>query len=61
VDITQALVDIYNERVANQGITPNEMRAICVELKGEEGELDGLKFDVIVVSGSLPHFTSLES
>lgn len=61
VDITQALVDIYNERVANQGITPNEMRAICVELKGEEGELDGLKFDVIVVSGSFLRFTSLES
>ena len=50
VDITQALVDSYNQRVANQGITPDEMRAVCTELKGKEGELNGLKFDVIVVS-----------
>jgi len=50
VDITQALVDNYNQRVANQGISPDEMRAVCTELKGKEGELDGLKFDVIVVS-----------
>lgn len=50
VDITQALVDNYNHRVENQGIAPDEMRAVCAELKGEEGELDGLKFDVIVVS-----------
>jgi cyclopropane fatty-acyl-phospholipid synthase-like methyltransferase len=49
VDITQALVDNYNQRVANQGITPDEMHAVCAELKGVEGELEGLKFDVIVV------------
>ena len=50
VDISQGMVDKYNLRVANQGISPEEMRAICAELKGEEGELDGQKFDVIVVS-----------
>ena len=50
IDITQALVDNYNHRVANQGISSDEMRAICTELKGVEGELDGLKFDVVVVS-----------
>jgi hypothetical protein len=43
------MVDQYNTRVQNQGIPYDEMKAICVELKGEEGELDGAKFDVIVV------------
>lgn len=36
-------------RVSNQGIPPEEMSAVCAELKGQEGELDGLKFDVVVV------------
>ncbi len=49
VDITQAFVDNYNKRVADQGIPTDEICAVCTELKGEEGELDGLKFDVIVV------------
>ncbi|CAA7260916.1 unnamed protein product [Cyclocybe aegerita] len=60
VDITQAAVDLYNQRVSNQGIPPEEMRAVCVELKGEDGELDGLKFDVIICSMSYHHFESVE-
>lgn len=49
MDISQTPVDLFNEHVSNQGIPPEEMRAVCVELKGEEGELEGLKFDVITV------------
>lgn len=49
VDISQTPVDLFNEHVSNQGIPQEEMRAVCIELKGEEGELDGLKFDVITV------------
>lgn len=49
VDISQGMVDEYNHRVMNQGISTEEMRAVCVELKGEDGELDGARFDVIVV------------
>jgi len=60
VDITQALVDNYNQRVEHQGVSPDEMRAVCSHLKGEEGELDGLKFDVIVCSASYHHFESIE-
>jgi hypothetical protein len=30
------------------------MKAVCIELKGEEGELDGTKFDVVTVSLSRP-------
>lgn len=44
------MVDWYNMRVWNQGIEPEEMKAVCTELKGAEGELDGVKFDVAIVS-----------
>jgi hypothetical protein len=43
------VVDRYNLSVSNQGILPEEMRAVCAELKGRDEELDGLKFDVITV------------
>lgn len=49
IDISQGMVDQYNRRVANQGISPDEMKAICVDLKGVDGELDNRKFDVVVV------------
>ena len=49
VDISQGVVDRYNLSVSNQGIPPEEMRAVCAELKGGDEELDGLKFDVITV------------
>jgi len=60
VDISQTPVDLFNEQVSNQGIPPEEMRAVCVELKGEEGELDGLKFDVITCAASYHHFESID-
>lgn len=44
------MVDQYNKRANDQGVAPEEMKAVCTGLKGEEGELDGQKFDVIVVS-----------
>ena len=52
VDISQIMVDHYNQKVSDQGILPEEMKAVCTELKGGEEELDGLKFDVITVSRS---------
>jgi SAM-dependent methyltransferase len=52
IDISQGVVDRYNLSVSNQGILPEEMRAVCAELKGRDEELDGLKFDVITVCGS---------
>lgn len=50
VDISQGMVDQYNKRVNEQGIASEEMKAVCIELQGKENELDGAKFDVIVVS-----------
>lgn len=49
VDISAGMVRQYNTRMANQGIPPEEMRAVCTELKGTIDELDGMKFDIIVV------------
>ncbi|TFY81473.1 hypothetical protein EWM64_g2537 [Hericium alpestre] len=59
VDISQGMVDVYNARVANQGIAPEEMRAVRAALKGEEGELGGAKFDVVVCSMAYHHFASI--
>lgn len=50
VDISQGMVDYYNQRVHNQGIPQDEMRAVCVQLIGDGTDLDGQTFDIIVVS-----------
>lgn len=47
------MVDQFNKRVENQGIPPDEMQAFCVELKGQAGELNDEKFDVIVVCSTI--------
>ncbi|KAF5386915.1 hypothetical protein D9615_002001 [Tricholomella constricta] len=60
VDISQGMVDQFNLRVSNQGISPEEMQAVCVELKGEPGELGDEKFDVIVCAAAYHHFTSID-
>ncbi|TFK45624.1 S-adenosyl-L-methionine-dependent methyltransferase [Heliocybe sulcata] len=60
VDISQGMVNRYNLRVSNQGIPPEEMQAVRLELKGEEGELDGTKFDVIVCSMAYHHFPDID-
>jgi 2-polyprenyl-3-methyl-5-hydroxy-6-metoxy-1,4-benzoquinol methylase len=49
VDISPGSVEQYNLRVSNQGIEPDEMKAVATELKGVEGELENAKFDVVVV------------
>ncbi|KAJ8093480.1 hypothetical protein PM082_020337 [Marasmius tenuissimus] len=56
VDISQAMVDKYNERADNQGITPEEMRAICINLEEEPSQMGDLKFDVVLCSMSYHHF-----
>jgi hypothetical protein len=44
------MVDYYNQRVYNQGIPQDQMQALCLHLTGADTDLDGQKFDVIVVS-----------
>ncbi|KAJ3772460.1 S-adenosyl-L-methionine-dependent methyltransferase [Lentinula raphanica] len=71
IDISQEMVDRYNTRVANQGIEPEEMRAICVPEnlldKPEESRsrlrnlLGGIEFDVAICCMSYHHFPSISS
>ena len=50
VDISQVSVDRYNALATEKlGLAPDTMKAVTVELKGEAGELDGTKFDLVVV------------
>ena len=43
------MVDQYNTRVSNQGIPGEEMHAVCADLQGTADELDGEKFDLVIV------------
>ncbi|KAJ3756676.1 S-adenosyl-L-methionine-dependent methyltransferase [Lentinula raphanica] len=71
IDISQEMVDRYNTRVTNQGIEPEEMRAICVPENlldnPEESRsrlknlLGGIEFDVAICCMSYHHFASITS
>jgi cyclopropane fatty-acyl-phospholipid synthase-like methyltransferase len=50
VDASQGMVDHYNQYVSNQGIPPDQMYAVRVQLTGANTDLHGQKFDIIVVS-----------
>ncbi|KAG6333231.1 hypothetical protein ID866_5854 [Astraeus odoratus] len=61
VDISQSMVDLYNRSVHNQGIPPDEMRAVCVSgIKENEEQLQGMSFDVIVCAIAYHHFASID-
>lgn len=60
VDISQSMVDQYNQSVSNQGIPPEEMKAVCCDLTVTQNQLDGMKFDVVVCASSYHHFPSIE-
>ena len=47
--MAQGMVDEYNKKVLQQGIDENKMKAIRLELK-EGDQLNGRKFDLVVVS-----------
>ncbi|KAF9557732.1 S-adenosyl-L-methionine-dependent methyltransferase [Agrocybe pediades] len=59
VDISDRAIAVFNDWVSKQGISSEKMRGIAVELKGEEGELDGMKFDVITCTASYHHFEDI--
>lgn len=50
VDISQGMIDQFNKRLYEQGVPPEEMSAVRAQLRGVEGELEGERFDVVVVS-----------
>jgi len=61
VDISQAMVDQYNKTVSDNGVSLEEMKAICVtEFRENEEQLEGITFDVIVCASSYHHFPSID-
>ncbi|KAI0792970.1 S-adenosyl-L-methionine-dependent methyltransferase [Irpex lacteus] len=59
VDISHNAVDVYNTRARQQGLEPEEMRAVCVNLVEEEEELKGARFDVIISVASYHHLPDI--
>ncbi|KAJ7063678.1 S-adenosyl-L-methionine-dependent methyltransferase, partial [Mycena amicta] len=59
VDISQGMVDRFNKSAAEQGISPEKMHAVRVELKGQDSELDGAKFDVVMCSLAFHHIADV--
>ncbi|KAJ7348928.1 S-adenosyl-L-methionine-dependent methyltransferase [Mycena albidolilacea] len=59
VDISQGMVDEFNTGVQDHGIPVEKMRAVRVELKGEETELEGIKFDVVMCSLAYHHIEDI--
>ncbi|PPR00203.1 hypothetical protein CVT24_004906 [Panaeolus cyanescens] len=56
VDISQGAIDAFNTKAANAGFSPDVIRGVCTELKGEEGELDGANFDLVTCCAAYHHF-----
>lgn len=60
VDISQRMVDIYNDRAKEQNLFPDERKAVRVDrLVENETQLEGISFDVIVCASSYHHFPSI--
>ncbi|KAF9046337.1 S-adenosyl-L-methionine-dependent methyltransferase [Panaeolus papilionaceus] len=57
VDISPVAIDEFNAKAAEAGHGPDVLRGICTELKGEEGELDGAKFDLVTCCAAYHHFS----
>ncbi|KAH7340116.1 S-adenosyl-L-methionine-dependent methyltransferase [Rhizoctonia solani] len=60
VDISPKSVEFFNERAAGQGVSPEQMKAICADLT-ERGQAQndlfgGILFDAIICSVGYHHF-----
>ncbi|KAA1477665.1 S-adenosyl-L-methionine-dependent methyltransferase [Dentipellis sp. KUC8613] len=59
VDISDGMVEQYDKRAQKLGIPREQMHAVCLELKGEPGELDGATFDLVVCSMAYHHIDDI--
>ncbi|EAU81858.2 hexaprenyldihydroxybenzoate methyltransferase [Coprinopsis cinerea okayama7 len=59
VDISQGMTDIYNSFVSNQGIPPEEMRCMCVDLSTHSPQELQSGFDVVICAMAYHHFESI--
>ena len=49
VDIGQGMIDFFNEKAEKLGLASGKMRGYCQELKLDGEELDGRRFDLVIV------------
>ncbi|KAK7043648.1 hypothetical protein VNI00_008259 [Paramarasmius palmivorus] len=56
VDISEGMINQFTKRFDSQGLSSDKVKGVAIELKGEPGELDGAKFDVITCSMAFHHF-----
>jgi len=60
IDINQQAVDAYNQRVANQGISSDEMKALRLDLTNPaESAFITEKFDVVVCAQAYHHIADI--
>ncbi|KAI0648428.1 S-adenosyl-L-methionine-dependent methyltransferase [Trametes meyenii] len=60
VDISQVSVDIYNKAAADLGFA-SQLKAVRADLKGEPGELDGAKFDLVTCCAAFHHIEAIDA
>ena len=49
VDISQGMIDFFDEKAKKLGFASGKMRGFCQELKLDGEELDGKRFDLVIV------------
>ncbi|KAG8808572.1 hypothetical protein FRC17_003887, partial [Serendipita sp. 399] len=60
VDISQGMVNQYNQRASDQAIPQEKMQALCIpRLHGDDSDLDGQKFDIIICAQAYHHFSDI--
>ncbi|RXW21817.1 hypothetical protein EST38_g4043 [Candolleomyces aberdarensis] len=65
VDISQGMVDLYNASAVNQGLLPEELRAVCVDILSEglreDDPFGSQRFDLVVCASAYHHFESIDN
>lgn len=52
VDVSEGSVARFNKRVSDLGFSPGDFHAVSIKLTEDDALLDGVKFDVVMVSPS---------
>ncbi|CAF3965632.1 unnamed protein product [Adineta steineri] len=56
-DLAQGMVDVFNQSVEQQGIASDKLHCVHTDaLKGDQSDLNGLLFDVIICIQAYHHF-----
>lgn len=59
VDISPKMVEIYNRKAADQGLSPDDMRAEVISLDGKMSGLENHSFSIVVCGMAYHHIPSI--